>query len=130
MVATAIVDGQVMPQQYLSECIHRQVVQVLLRNVVVRPNEAYSGRFPEEMPCRVTIRLRDGRTLTKEGRDYEGFHTRPFTWKTGLEKFNQLSEPYAHASLRREISDTVADLENTDIFKLMNLLAKVKTPAA
>lgn len=130
MVATAITDGQVMPEQYLPERIHRQVVQVLLRNVVVKPKATYSGRFPDEMPCRVTIHLRDGRVLTQEGRDYEGFYTHPFTWKTTLEKFNQLSEPYAHASLRREISGLVADLENTDIFKLMNLLAKVKTPAA
>ncbi|MGH9445623.1 MAG: MmgE/PrpD family protein [Terriglobia bacterium] len=130
MVATAIEDGQVMPQQYLPEHIRRQVVQVLLRNVVVRPNEAYSRRFPDEMPCRVTVRLRDGRVLTQEGRDYEGFHTRPFTWKTALEKFGQLSEPYAPASLRREISDAVMHLENIEICKLMNLLARVKTPGA
>lgn len=129
MVATAIVDGQVMPEQYLPDRIARQVVQVLLRTVVVKPSEAYSGRFPDEMPCRVTIYLRDGRVLTQEGRDYEGFHTRPFTWKTGLEKFNQLSEPYAHASLRREISEVVADLEDIEISRLMELLARIETPA-
>lgn len=129
MVATAIVDGQVMPEQYVRERIHRQVVQVLLRNVVVRPSEAYSGRFPDEMPCRVTVRLRDGRVLTQEGRDYEGFVTRPFTWAAAVEKFNRLSESFANASLRREISDAVADLENIEMIRLMNLLADLRTPA-
>ncbi|MGH9453618.1 MAG: MmgE/PrpD family protein [Terriglobia bacterium] len=130
MVASAIVDGQVMPQQYLPDRIHRQVVQVLLRNIAVSPNEAYSGRFPGEMPCRVTIRLRNGRVLTGEGRDYEGFHTRPFTWGTAFDKFEQLSEPYASASLRHEIADAAAHLENIEISKLMDLLAKAKTPTA
>ena len=130
MVSTAIMDGKVMPQQYLPEHIHRQAVQVLLSNVVVKPSEAYSARFPEEMPCRVTIRLRDGRVLTREGYDYEGFHTRPFTWETALNKFDQLSEPYAPAALRREISDAVAHLEDIEIRNLLDLLAKVKQPAA
>ncbi|MGH9325537.1 MAG: MmgE/PrpD family protein [Terriglobia bacterium] len=130
MVATAIVDGQVMPEQYLPERIHRQVVQVLLRNVVVKPSDAYSGRFPDEMPCRVTVRLRNGRVLTKEGHDYEGFHTRPFAWETALAKFNQLSEPYASASLRRKISDAVTHLEDIEVSELMGLLAKITTPTA
>lgn len=129
LVASAIVDGEVMPRQYLPEYIKRQVVQVLLRNVTVRSNEAYSRRFPEEMPCRVTVRLQDGRVLTKEGRDYEGFHTRPITWETALAKFEQLSEPYAPASLRRDIADATAHLEKIEISRLTGLLAQVTTPA-
>lgn len=129
LVASAIVDGEVMPRQYLPERIKRQVVQVLLRNVTVRPNEAYSRRFPDEMPCRVTIRLRDGQVLTREGRDYEGFYTRPFTWETALKKFEQLGEPYAPAVLRHDISDAVAHLEDIEVSELMGLLSQVTTPA-
>ncbi|HKT13337.1 MAG TPA: MmgE/PrpD family protein [Terriglobia bacterium] len=128
MVAAAILDGQVMPQQYLPEQIDREVAQTLLRKVTVRPNQAYSDRFPEEMPCRVTVRLQDGRVLEKEGHDYEGFHTRPFSWETALGKFQRLSEPYASPALRRKISGAVRNLENIKIRDLMKLLAKVKTP--
>jgi len=128
MVATAILDGQVMPEQYLPGSIGRQDVQTLLRSVVVKPDKAYSERFPEEMPCRVTVHLRSGRVLTKEGRDYEGFHTRPFSWETALTKFDQLSKTYAPAALRREISEAVKRLENTPIHHLMELLVMVKTP--
>jgi 2-methylcitrate dehydratase len=126
MVATAILDGQLMPEQYLPERIHRQVAQVLLRNITVKPNEAYSQRFPDEMPCRVTVRLREGRVLTEEGRDYEGFHTRPFTWETALAKFDRLSEPYAPAPLRREIAAAVEDLEDIEVVRLLEPLVKVK----
>ncbi|MDE3179844.1 MAG: MmgE/PrpD family protein [Acidobacteriota bacterium] len=128
MVATAIVDGQVMPEQYLPGHIHRQVVQVLLRSVVVKPSEAFSARFPEEMPCKVAVWLRDGRVLTQEGHDYEGFYTRPFTWDAALKKFEQLSGPRTSASLRRDIADAVAHMEDFEISELMALLARVETP--
>jgi 2-methylcitrate dehydratase len=128
MVATAILDGHLMPEQYLADRIHRQVAQVLLQNITVKPNEAYSQCFPDEMPCRVIIRLRDGRVLTKEARDYEGFHTRPFTWETLRAKFDQHSEPYAAAPLRREIAGAVENLEHMEIARLLEPLAKVRVP--
>ena len=128
MVATAIVDGQLTPEQYSPDRIQRQVVQVLLRNITVKPNEAYSRRFPDEMPCRVTIRLRDGRILAREGRDYEGFQTHPFTWKTALTKFDQLSQPYAPVALRRKIAAAVENLEHIEIARLLEPLAKVRAP--
>ncbi len=39
------------------------------------------------MPCRISVSLRDGRVLTIEKRDYEGFVTRPMSWETVVEKF-------------------------------------------
>ena len=80
LVAVALLDGQVMPEQFRSERIGRRDVQELLRKVVVRPVDAYSRQFPEHMPCRVTITLADGRVLAREKQDYEGFHTRPMPW--------------------------------------------------
>ncbi len=128
MVSTAILDGQVMPPQYLPKNIQRPAVQALLRNVSIRPREEFSSRFPNEMPCQITIRLRDGREFTREAHDYEGFHSRPLTWETALNKFTQLSRPYVPGSLQHEISDTVAHLEDRKVTELMNLLARVATP--
>lgn len=125
MVAVAIEDGQVMPEQYLPERIRRESVQALLRNVHIRPDAAYSARFPDEMPCRVTVHLRDGRVLTQEGRDYEGFHSRPAGWDAALDKFHRLAEPFAPVRLRQEIAETIAGLENRDVAALMALLAAV-----
>src|SRR5207249_407699 len=77
MVAAAILDGQVMPEQYRPERIQRPDVQALLRKIAVRPLAAFSDRFPDEMPCRITVFLSDGRTLVKEKRYYEGSSSRP-----------------------------------------------------
>ena len=73
MVAVALLDGEVMPEQYRPERISRQDVQDLLKRVIVRPSDELSQRFPAEMPCRLTLYLRDGRVLLKEKTDYEGF---------------------------------------------------------
>jgi 2-methylcitrate dehydratase len=125
LVAVAILDGQVMPEQYRPERIQSQDVQNLLRKIKVRPNENFSRRFPNEMPCRITLWLRDGRELAIEKRDYQGFVTHPLGWEGLVEKFERLSEPFAGASLRDEIIDAVSHLETIRVADLMKLLAKV-----
>lgn len=130
MLAVALLDGTVMPEQYLPLRIAKSDVQGLLRKIRVQPAEAYSARFPGEMPSRITVTLGDGRALVKEKKDYEGFHTRPMAWETVVGKFERLSATYTDASLRREIVDAVANLETIQVADLMQLLAQVKAPAA
>jgi 2-methylcitrate dehydratase len=125
MLAVAILDDQVTPAQYRPERIQRQDVQTLLRKVSVRPQSAYSRHFPDEMPCRISVTLQDGRALTKEKRDYEGFHTRPMRWETVVQKFERLSQPYVDSALQREIVDVVANLESTQVADLARLLERV-----
>jgi 2-methylcitrate dehydratase len=122
MLAVAILDDQVTPAQYRPERIQREDVQTLLRKVSVRPQPAYSQRFPDEMPCRISVTLQDGRALTKEKRDYEGFHTRPMRWETVVQKFEWLSQPYVDSALRRKIVDVVANLDSVQVADLARLL--------
>jgi 2-methylcitrate dehydratase len=128
MIAVALLDDQVMPEQYKPERIQRQDVQMLLRKITVRPFEEYSRRFPAEMPCRLTVTLNDGRKLIAEKREYEGFHTHPMRWETVIEKFERLSEPYTEIALRRKMIHAVEHLEDWKILKLTKLLAEVRTP--
>jgi len=125
MVAAALLDNQVMPEQYRPERINRQDVQGLLQKIRVSPSQGYSLRFPEEMPCRLLVTLRDGRILTKEKRDYEGFHTRPMGWETVVRKFEGLSAPYVNRDLREKIVDSVSRLEEIHVSDLMGLLGAV-----
>ena len=127
MVAVALLDDQVLPPQYRPERIEKDDVQNLLRKVRVRPAEELTRRFPEEMPCRLKIRLEDGRTLEKEKSDYEGFHTRPVSWETAVEKFQRLSAEHVDSFLRGEIVEVVEGLENVRVAELMELLGRVKT---
>ncbi len=126
LVAVLLLDGQVTPEQFRPERIEGRDVQDLLRKVVVRPVGAYSRQFPEQMPCRLTITLADGRVWVREKRDYEGYHTRPMSWEAIVRKFDDLSAPHAEASLRAAIVEVVADLEAVPISQLTGLLAAAR----
>jgi 2-methylcitrate dehydratase len=127
MVAVALLDNQVMPEQYRPGRINRQDVQGLLQKVKVQPSREYTRRFPEEMPCRLLVTLRSGRVLTKEKHDYEGFRTRPMAWEAVIKKFEGLSEPYVNRPLREEIADSVAHLEKIHVSDLMGLLGRANS---
>jgi len=126
LVVVAILDGQVMPEQYKPVRIQSQDVQTLLKKVTIRPSEEYSRRFPDEMPCRITITLRDGRRMVKEKRDYEGFRTQPMSWETAVKKFEQLASSYAERSLCQEIIGAVSTLESIQVSDLTRLLGRVR----
>jgi 2-methylcitrate dehydratase len=126
MVAVALLDGEVAPAQYASERIVRGDVQSLLRKVIVRPDEELSRRFPQEMPCRIRLGLKDGQTLSVEQRDYEGFNTRPMAWETAAAKFARLAAPFADEGRRRALEETVRHLEAVPIRELTALLAEAR----
>jgi 2-methylcitrate dehydratase len=126
LVAVVLLDGQVTPEQFRQERIERRDVQNLLRKVAVRPVDAYSRQFPDQMPCRLTITLADGRALLKEKQDYEGYHTRPMSWEAIVRKFNELGAPHADASLRAAIVQAVADLETIPVAELTGLLSAAR----
>ncbi len=129
MAAVAILDGQVMPEQYSPERIRRPDVQNLLRRIKVRPIEEYSRRFPNEMPCRIIVTLQNGRGVVREKHDFEGFFSRPMSWEAVVRKFERLSSAYTDAPLRSEIAAAVSDLENIRVADLTKLFAGIRKPA-
>ena len=122
VISVALLDGQVMPEQYTTERINRRDVQELLNKVSIHPTEEFSKRFPKEMPCRLTITARDGRVVSKEVFDYPGFVTQPMSWAMALEKFERLTEPFTNGSTRRSIVYAVQNLELVQVRDLMGFL--------
>lgn len=116
MMAVAILDGTVGPEQYLPERICKSDVQNLLRRIQIKASPAYSARFPNEMPVSITIHLKDGSKASVEHTDYEGFFTRPLTWEQALEKFDKL------APGRRNVADAIANLEVLSVADITDLL--------
>ncbi|MEX0944525.1 MAG: MmgE/PrpD family protein [Balneolaceae bacterium] len=129
MVSAALLDGQVLPAQYKQERIEADDIQSLLKRVKVSPKQEYSDRFPDEMPTTLTVQLKNGDTHSINKKDYEGFHTRPASWETIIEKFENLAEPYTSVDLREQIIEMVQDFENYSVSELMDLLKNVKLKA-
>jgi len=128
MLAVALLDGDVSPAQYMPERIMREDVQSLLHRVTIQPDETLSKRFPTEMPCRIQIELKDGRTLSIEKQDYEGFYTRPLSWEQAVAKFERLAAPYTTSTQRAALVETVAHLETRAVKQLTELLQTTFSP--
>jgi 2-methylcitrate dehydratase len=123
LLAVALLDGQVLPEQYLAQRIAADDVQQLLQRVAVRPDPELSRRFPAEHSARVRLHLRDGRTLEREQHDYHGFHTRPMGWDAVTAKFDRLAAGHAAARMRTQIADAVKHLDDLRVDELTRLLA-------
>jgi 2-methylcitrate dehydratase len=124
LLAVALLDGQVMPEQFAPERIVRSDVQELLQRVEVRPAADLSARFPAEHACRLRVHLLGGAILSAEKSDYEGFLTRPMSWERALEKFERLAEARVGAELATELAGVVAGLEELKTRDLTALLER------
>ena len=123
LLAVALLDGQVLPEQFAPERIVRPDVQRLLRRVEVRPAGDLSARFPAEHACRLRLHLADGTTLTAEKSDYEGFLTRPMSWERARGKFERLAEARLEPEHAAQLAETVGALDEFEARDLTALLA-------
>ncbi|MEO8823601.1 MAG: MmgE/PrpD family protein [Ginsengibacter sp.] len=128
MMAVLLLDGNVLPAQYLPGRILKDDVQQLLQKVQVNQKREYSENFPKEMDCDITITLKDGTKYHIDKKDYKGFISRPASWELIVEKFNNLSSPFADELTRNKIVAIVNDLEKFQIKDLMEILEKVQVP--
>ncbi len=125
MVAAALLDGQVLPEQYEPERIAARDIQQLLTRVSAEPDDAFSARFPAEMPSAVDVELTDGTVLRAEAASYRGFTTDPLTWDDAYAKFARLAVPFTGEQLAIEIADAIKHLDRIAIAELCSLLARV-----
>jgi 2-methylcitrate dehydratase len=129
LIAAALLDDQLGPEQLEEDRIQAPDAQALLRRVEICPDERFSARYPHELSARVTIRTRDQRSFLKEQNGYEGGLTNPMSWERTVEKFHWLAEAFADEELRGGIIETVERLDKSGLSHLTDLLAQVH-PAA
>jgi 2-methylcitrate dehydratase len=123
LLAVAMLDGQVLPEQYDPERIIAPDVQELLGRVEVHADSGFSARFPDEHSACVRLHLRDGRMLGRVQHDYEGFHTRPMDWDAVVAKFDRLAASHVGPDVARGIQDAVGNLDELKVDDLTRLLA-------
>jgi 2-methylcitrate dehydratase len=126
LLAVALLDGDVQPAQLEPRRIESPDAQDLLKKVTVRPDDAFTAHYPGEVPSRVTIMLKDGKSYCHEVKSYPEFPTRPFTWDEIVAKFDKLVAGRADDGLATEIKAAVRSLETIQVTDLMTLLGHVK----
>jgi len=130
LLAVALLDGRVQPEQYSQERILAPDVQELLRKVTVVPVAAFSALFPQRLPARLEVELESGEILSAERQDYHGFHTNPFDWTAACAKFDSVASGFISAQPRAAIVDVIINLNERPVTELTTLLGAATTKAA
>lgn len=136
LLAVALLDGGVEPGQFAPARIQSRDVQELLRKVSVEtvlPGKSphlvreqfdpLTRRYPQAMPVRIRVDLRDGRKLEAVQHDYPGFWTRPLGWEAVERKFRRLATGVSPTRQDQVIS-LVRGLESGDIETLVAALVE------
>jgi len=67
--------------------------------VEIRPDDAFTARYPHELSTRITIKTKEGRAFEREQVGYEGGLGNPLSWERAVEKVQfGFSEPFADAN--------------------------------
>lgn len=124
LIAVALLDGNVLPSQFIPQRITQGDVQALLQRVRIHPDSSLSSRFPKEMPVCVRIRLKDDRLIEIVQSDYDGFTTRPMSWDQVQNKFDLITSTLIDSNLSKTIVDQVRNFEQVQIKDLMHSLSQ------
>jgi 2-methylcitrate dehydratase len=129
LLAIALIDGEVQPEQFSKERIGAADVQRLLRSVTVTPDAALTAQFPRRLPAHLEVELQDGTVIRAQRSDYYGFHTNPFDWASARRKFDRVAQKFTTAAERDAIADMVATLAERPIADLTRLLGGIRADA-
>ena len=128
VIAAAIVDRQVTPQQFTDAKINDPAIRAQLRKVEVVADPEIEKVFPALQRVIVTIFTSDGRQLTRQLDYPKGDPRNPLSDREIEEKFDALAGPVLSAAARAKVKDTVWNLEKlTTVTDLMRTLKAKKT---
>ena len=119
IVAVALADGELTAKQFAPERIADPALLALVQRVKVDRHAELSARYPEAVGNIVSVRLRDGRTLSERVDYPHGSARNPLTDAEVEAKFHALADPslgraHAETALRQlwqlERADRIAQL--------------------
>jgi 2-methylcitrate dehydratase len=123
VIAAAIVDRQVTPQQFTEAKINDPAIRAQLRKVEVVADAEIEKVFPVLQRVVVTIHTAGGQQFTRQLDYPKGDPRNPLSDKEIEEKFDALAGPVLSAGARRKVKGAVWNLESlASVSELMRML--------
>jgi 2-methylcitrate dehydratase len=130
LLAVALIDGDVGPEQFEASRIASEDVQRLLGKVVSWLNLGYTLDYPQSLKCRIRIEMMDGRILEIERESFEGFFRQPMPVGAVIEKFRRLAKISATDASVQRVIEAVARVEERPVSELMASLRDLQMEEA
>jgi 2-methylcitrate dehydratase len=123
LTAVALADGEVTTRQFEPQRYTDAKLLKLVAKVKVERNAELSGKYPQEVGNIVTLKLRDGKTLTKRVDVPLGNAKKPLSDAQVEQKLHTLADPVLGGGRVDKVAQWVWKLdEKTDVAELMPLL--------
>lgn len=91
VVAAVLIEGAYTDAIFAPERIRDRRTHALMQKIAVTEDPAFNARYPDSLPCRITITLKDGTQRTAEIANPIGHHDRPMSDAQLIEKFHSLA---------------------------------------
>ena len=125
VLAAALIDNNVMPEQFEEKRILKEDIQSLLRCVKISNSEELTNRYPKESPVIIQIKNKENERFEKEKSSYEGHYSNPMGLSSVIEKFGLLCDDIISIQTKEEIIDTVSRIEKIQISDLTDIFSKM-----
>ena len=138
LVAVALLDGEVWPDQFVREQINRKDVQGLLKRVyvmvpvpeedeqLIKQTDPFTEKYPKEVCARVTVRLKNGEEIVQERKEYPGFLSHPFSWEEAEAKFRCLATREVPVAIFEDVLSAVKELDAIQTKDLISILGRAR----
>ena len=127
LLAVALIDGTVWPEQFETSRIRAKDVQSLLDKTGSWLSLAYTREYPQSLKCKIRLGLKDGRIFEHEKEGYEGFFRSPMPLERLLEKFKHLARFTASDYSIERILESVTTLEKRPVADLIRCLRDLES---
>jgi 2-methylcitrate dehydratase PrpD len=122
--AAAVVHGRVGIDTFEPSALNDPAVRELMPRVTMRVDPSFDGAAPPLTQSRVTVRLRDGRTLTRMARGARGYPDQPASDDELATKFRACARRTLSEAATARALATIRNLEMaTDVRDVTKLLA-------
>jgi 2-methylcitrate dehydratase PrpD len=123
LLARAIIDGKISLDMFTDAAVRDQHALNLAERIHMNPDESLKASNEGGRPCRVTIRLRNGETYSREVEHAKGSPEVPMTADEIEAKFTECAGRVLGESSTRRALETIGNLETLeDIRPLCELL--------
>lgn len=118
--AVALADGDVTLESFSEARLRDEKLLALVAKIRVLRDAGLTARYPRGIPNRITVTMKDGRTLVAENEFPRGHDRNPMSDDEVVAKFDRMTANLLTAPARREILDRCWTLEKqTDLGGLL-----------
>jgi 2-methylcitrate dehydratase len=121
MVGMALMQGKIDNSTYSARNLGDPKVLSFLKKIRLREDSSPTEMYPRHIANRVTLRLKDGRTLTEQVDDPKGHPENPMTREEVEAKFRRLTGKFLKEAEARAITDFVWNIEKRRVAALGEL---------